>query len=126
MNVVDLDEQGTAERLDEPDFRLTVRAGVDGLLVVPQGELDLLTAPQLEAVLLAHTGPVAVDLRKLSFVDPAGLRPLVEADARSRQDGKHLTFIAGPVVRHLFELAGMPDPLTYIAPPALAATRGRR
>jgi anti-sigma B factor antagonist len=90
---------------------------VDGLLAVPQGELDLATAPQLEAVLAAQSGPVAVDQRELSFIDTSGLRVLLEAEAHSRQNGMNLRFIAAQAVRRLFELAGVPDPLTYIEPP---------
>ena len=118
MNVTDHDGHASKERFDEPDFRLVVSGRVEGTLVVPQGELDLATAPQLEAVLVAQTGPVAVDLRELSFVDASGLRVLIEAEAHSRQNGMNLRFIAGPAVRRLFELADEPDQLTYIEPPA--------
>ena len=86
-------------------------------MVVARGELDLATGPDLETVLVAQTGPVALDLRELSFVDASGLRVLLEAEMRSRRNGKNLSFIAGPAVRRLFEIADVPDPLTYIAPP---------
>jgi anti-anti-sigma factor len=113
MNVTDPDEPGVAESL-EPEFRLVVTTRAGGALVVPHGELDLATAPELEAALLTQTGPVVVDLRRLSFVDASGLRVLVEAEAHSRRDGMNLRFIAGPAVRRLFELAAAPDPLTYV------------
>jgi anti-anti-sigma factor len=117
MNAADRDEPGVAEG-PEPEFRVVVSAAAKFTLVVPVGELDLATAPELEAVLAAHTGPVVVDLRKLSFVDASGLRVLLEAEARSRQDGMNLRFIAAQNVRRLFELAGEPDRLTYVKPPA--------
>ena len=117
MNVNDPDKPGAAQRL-EPDFRLVVSASAAGVLVVPHGELDLATAPQLDAALRMQKGPVAVDLRRLSFVDASGLRVLLEAEARSRQDGMNLRFIAGPAVRRLFELAAVPDPLPYVDPDA--------
>jgi anti-sigma B factor antagonist len=101
----------------EPDFRVVVSARREGTLVVPRGELDLATAPDLEAVLVAQTGPVVLDLRELSFVDASGLRVLLQAEARSRQNGKNLSFIAGRAVRRLFEIADVPDHLTYIEPP---------
>jgi anti-sigma B factor antagonist len=116
MKVIDPDEHGSLE-LPDPDFRLIVSARGDRTLVVAQGELDLATAPDLETVLAAQTGPVAVDLRELSFVDATGLRVLLQAEARSREDGKNLRFIPGQAVRRLFDLAGVPDPLTYIEPP---------
>jgi anti-sigma B factor antagonist len=113
MTVTGFDEPGVAEGLG-PDFRLVVTTGPGGALVVPQGELDLAAAPQLEAALSAQTGPVVLDLRELTFVDAAGLRVLVEAEAHSRQDGMNLRFIAGEAVRRLFELAAVPDALTYV------------
>ena len=108
MNAADRDEPGVAEG-PEPEFRVVVSAAAKFTLVVPVGELDLAAAPELEAVL---------DLRKLSFVDASGLRVLLEAEARSRQDGMNLRFIAAQNVRRLFELAGEPDRLTYVKPPA--------
>jgi anti-anti-sigma regulatory factor len=61
---------------------------------------------------------VVEDLRELSFVDASGLRVLLEAEARSRQNGMNLRFIGGEAVRRLFELAAVPDPLTYVEPDA--------
>jgi anti-anti-sigma factor len=98
-------------------FRVVVRQGADRTLVVPYGDLDLAGAPDLEAVLAAQSGPVVVDLRQMRFVDLAGLRVLLEADARSRQDGMKLAFIAGEAVRRVVERARLSDPLTYVDPP---------
>jgi anti-sigma B factor antagonist len=116
MNVTDPRESGAAESVG-PQFRVVVTADANGTLVLPDGELDLASAPELEAVLLAQRGRVVVDLRGLSFVDATGLRVLLQAEARSRQDGKNLRFIAGEAAQRLFELAGVPDHLTYIEPP---------
>jgi anti-anti-sigma factor len=98
-------------------FRVVVRQQADRTLVVPYGDLDLASAPDLEAVLAAQSGPVVVDLGQMTFVDLAGLRVLLEADARSRQDGMHLAFIPGEAVRRLFECARLPDSLNYVDPP---------
>ena len=98
-------------------FRVVVRQGAGRTLVVPYGDLDLAGAPDLEAVLAAQSGPVVVDLRQMRFVDLAGLRVLLEADARSRQDGMNLAFIAGEAVRRVVERARLSDPLTYVDPP---------
>ena len=113
MNVSDPDDPGAVDRY-KADFRVVVSEHAAGTLVVPHGELDLGTAPDLEAVLATHSGPVVVDLRKLSFIDLTGLRVLLEADARSRQDGMNLRFIPGPIVRRLFDLAELPDRLAYV------------
>jgi anti-anti-sigma factor len=115
MNVSDPDDQGAVNGY-KAEFRVVVSEHVAGKVVVPEGELDLATAPQLEAVLTTHSGPVVVDLRKLSFCDVRGLRVLLEANARSRQDGGNLHFIPGRMVRRLFEIADVPDPLAYVEP----------
>lgn len=57
------------------------------------GEVDLLTAPRLDAALADGLGagrPLTVDLRGVTFIESSGLRSLLEA--RRRADG------AGPVV----------------------------
>jgi anti-anti-sigma factor len=115
MNVSDPDDQGAVKQ-HKADFRVLVSVHATGTVVVPEGELDLGTARDLEAVLATQSGPVVVDLRKLSFIDLTGLRVLLEADARSRQDGMNLRFIPGPMVRRLFELAQLPDRLPYVEP----------
>ncbi len=115
MNVSDPDDQGIVNQ-HKAEFRVVVSEHAAGTVVVPVGELDFGTARDLEAVLATQSGPVVVDLRKLSFIDLTGLRLLLEADARSRQDGMNLRFIPGRMVRRLFEVAELPDRLTYVDP----------
>ena len=115
MNVSDPADHRAVNR-DKAEFRVVVSEHAAGTVVVPQGELDLGTAPDLEAVLATQSGPVVVDLRKLSFIDLTGLRVLLDADARSRQDGMNLRFIPGPMVRRLLEVAELPDRLAYVEP----------
>jgi anti-sigma B factor antagonist len=94
-----------------------VTAGAHGTVVVPQGELDLATTPELEALLMARTGPVVVDLREVTFADGAALHALVRAQDRSRGNGMNLTFVAGDVVARLIEAVGVSKPLTLAPPP---------
>jgi anti-sigma B factor antagonist len=115
MNVSDPDDSG-AVNPHTATFQLVVSEHSAGTVVVPVGELDLGTAPDLEAVLATQAGPVVVDLRKLTFIDLTGLRLLLEADARSRQDGMNLRFIRGRKVQRLFEVSRLPNRLTYIEP----------
>ena len=115
MNVSDPDDQGVVNRR-EAEFRVVVSEHAAGTVVVPIGELDLDTAQELEAVLATQSGLVVVDLRELSFIDLTGLRLLLDADARSRQNGMNLRFIPGRMVRRLFEVAELPDPLAYVEP----------
>jgi len=113
MNVSDPDDHDAVNRHNF-GFRIVVSEHAAGTVVVPEGDLDLCTAPDLEAVLATKSGPVVVDLRKLSFIDLTGLRVLLDADAHSRQDGMNLRFIPGPMVRRLFEVAQLPDSLWYV------------
>jgi len=115
MKVSEPVDPGAVSRY-EAEFRVVVSEHAAGTVLVPVGELDLGTAQDLEAVLAAQSGPVVVDLRELSFIDLAGLRVLLEADARSRQDGMNLRFIPGPMVRRLLEVAELPDRLAYVEP----------
>jgi anti-sigma B factor antagonist len=115
MNVSDPGDQLAVNR-HKAEFRVVVSEHAAGTVVVPEGELDLATAQDLEAVLATQSGSVVVDLRKLRFIDLTGLRVLLDADARSRQDGMNLRFIPGPVVRRLFEVAELPDRLAYVEP----------
>jgi anti-sigma B factor antagonist len=100
------------------DFRLLVSAGANATVVVPGGELDIATTPELEAVLAAQTGRVVVDLREVTFADATALRALLGAQARSGQNGMDVGFIAGRAVSRLIEVVGLADPLTLVAPPA--------
>jgi anti-anti-sigma factor len=119
MRVTDENEHGAPGAPEQRQFRIVMSEGVDGTLLVPHGELDIATAPELAAVLRSLAGRrVVIDLRKLSFVDGRGLRVLLDADARSRQNGGNLTFIQGKAVRRLSELVQLPQSLSCVEPPA--------
>lgn len=118
MNLLDTRVLPGAAMSLPDEFRVVVSDGERGTLVVPHGELDIATAPDLEAVLASQTGYVVIDLRRLSFVDAAGLHVLADADERSGQDGPGVSFIPGEAVRRLIECAGVPLRLTYTDPPA--------
>jgi anti-anti-sigma factor len=115
MNVSDPHHHGAANRYNT-GLRIVVSEHAAATVVVPEGELDLSTAQDLEAVLARQSGPVVVDLRKLTFIDLTGLRVLLAADADSRQDGMNIRFIPGRMVRRLFEAAQLPDQLLYVEP----------
>jgi anti-sigma B factor antagonist len=116
MNVTDFFEPGAGGAPEPEQFRVVMSEGAQGTVVVPHGELDLVAAPELEAVLAAQSGRVIVDLRHLSFIDASGLRLLLKAEAASRQNGIHLTFVAGEAVRRLLAVAELPDALTSAEP----------
>jgi len=86
------------------------------------GELDLLGAPLLEEEIeKAETEAPAIvvlDLQDLQFVDSAGLRVILAAHERSRQQGKELALTPGSEqVQRLFTIAGVDEHLRIIGSP---------
>ena len=75
------------------------------------GELDVATAPELQASLTAHRGPAILDLREVTFIDSTGLRALLGA-TQGRDHVESLVLRApSPAVRRLIELAALTERL---------------
>jgi anti-sigma B factor antagonist len=76
------------------------------------GELDLVSAPQLESELTAvespEAGEVLIDLAEVQFIDSTGLRVLLGAAKRADASGQKLLVrhVRGQA-RRLFEIAGV-------------------
>jgi anti-anti-sigma factor len=70
-----------------------------GVQIELKGELDLATAPKLDDELrrIEAEGPalLVIDLSPLSFMDSSGLRALLGADSRAREDGRRLVLVRG-------------------------------
>lgn len=128
-------DQILARRADTrpPAFSCTAtHGGLDAAWVYVVGELDLLTAPELERTLresqrLAHL--TVLDLRELAFMDCAGVHTIVDASIRARQAGRRLVLVRGrPDIYRMFALTGSsadvdigdPDP---VQPPFPALQR---
>jgi anti-sigma B factor antagonist len=91
------------------DFE-TVQVGSHDV-VVATGEIDLASAPRLEAALQAFAAQdVYLDLRRVDFMDSAGLKVLINERARLEDTGGALKLVVGegPVIR-LLELTGIRD-----------------
>jgi len=76
------------------------------------GEQDIVTAPELDAVLdelAAENDLVVVDLSEAEFIDSSIIHCLVKAHRRSRdqQTEFRLQFGSAPVVERALELGGM-------------------
>jgi anti-anti-sigma factor len=83
------------------------------------GELDILTAPQLGAqldeVVRKRSGAVVLDLRDAVFIDSAGLHILLSAHRRLTQAARPLTVICGPgPVMRVIELARLVETLGVV------------
>lgn len=92
---------------------------LEGVVIVrPQGELDIATAPMLDEILrgLAGRGANAVlDLTDLSFIDSTGIKTILTAYAASRRDGYGLTMLPGPPqVMRVLQLSGIADRLPFV------------
>ena len=68
-----------SDRLGRNGGRCEVAAGLEPGVVVVAGELDAASAPALAARLAADRAIEIVDLRKVTFIDLGGLRPLLAA-----------------------------------------------
>lgn len=93
-------------------FRCEVDPDRESVIVRPVGELDLATAPIVDAQLSELVGAgfdsVVLDLRKLRFLDSTGLRLLLTWEARSRSQGVGLRVLPGPpAVQRVFDVAGV-------------------
>ncbi len=93
-------------------FRVDVHPERDVVRVVPHGELDVATAPQLEAQLheLRRSGfeRFALDLRELQFVDSTGIRVIVAEHRFATANDREFTLIGGrPAVRRALEVCGL-------------------
>jgi anti-sigma B factor antagonist len=99
-------------RITQPaDFACTeTHGGLDAAWVNVVGELDIVTAPELERTLresqqLAHL--TVLDLRELAFMDCAGVHTIVEASLGARKAGRRLVLVRGrPEVYRMFTLTG--------------------
>ena len=91
------------------------------------GELDIAAAGRLDEELREAEGEgpahIVLDLRNLTFLDSTGLRSLIAADARGREEGRRVTLVQGPaVVRRVFEITGLERRLEIVSDEASLAS----
>jgi anti-sigma B factor antagonist len=95
------------------------------------GEFDLSNAAQLEDALkdVERDRPalLILDLRELTFMDSTGLRVMVSADSRARDDSRRLAVVQGPEsVHRVFRITGLDDHLEIVETPEAALGDGQR
>jgi anti-sigma B factor antagonist len=103
-------------KLDFTPFHCDVVAEGDVVHVRPSGELDLATAPELEAPLTEVSSDghakVVLDLRGLTFVDSSGMRTIVAAYHAAALHRVELEIMPGPPnVQRAFAVAGLEEML---------------
>ncbi len=94
--------------------------------VVLSGELDISSAPraeeELDRVEGDHPAVLVLDLRGLDFMDSTGLRLIVSADARAREQGRRLAVVRGPeAVQRIFRVTRLDERLDMVDDPAALA-----
>lgn len=92
----------------------------DATIIGVRGELDLLTAPRVGAlvdeVVRRRSGTVVVDLRETDFLDSAGLYVLLNARRRlSRRSREMAVVCADGPVRRLLELSRLTEALGVVS-----------
>ncbi len=101
----------------DTDRQLTIRhEGNDGShVLIVAGELDIATAPELEATVgsLCEGGArrIEIDLSELTFIDSAGVRAVLVATDRCAENRSGLELLRSQhaAARRVFELAGLDD-----------------
>jgi anti-anti-sigma factor len=86
-------------------------------VIEPHGEIDLATAPNLRAALDAAMDPAArcvlVDFEDVAFLDSTGIGVLLSAQRKLRaRGGKLIVVCDDPLIRRVFEIAGLTDILS--------------
>ena len=97
----------------------------DGVVITPEGEIDLIRSPQFRAELIElldqGTGRLIVDLSQVPFMDSSGVATLVEALQVQRRKGRKLVLCGLQAkVRSIFEISRL-DRVFQITEDAAAA-----
>jgi anti-sigma B factor antagonist len=103
-------------------LQIDVRHERDRVVVSLQGELDLLTAPVLQAAVesaeIDGSEMLVLDLQDIRFIDSAGLRVILVAHERSQQRGQAFALSRGSAqVDRLLSIAGLDEHLRIIESP---------
>jgi anti-anti-sigma factor len=107
-------------------FDVTIEQHAGAVHVVLTGELDISTAQRLEDDLrrVESEQPelIALDLQRLTFMDSTGLRLLISADARAREDRRRLVIVQGnEMVQRVMRLTRLDERLTIVPDPGALA-----
>lgn len=87
------------------------------------GELDISETSSVQEALAdverRHPPLILLDLRRLSFVDSSGLRVILEADLRAREEGRRVSVVRGPEsVHRVFTISLLDKRLDFVDDPA--------
>ena len=96
-------------------------AGQGRVILRPAGELDIATAPEIDAALerLRREGAteLVLDLRGVAFMDSSGLRVILRWNELAARDGCRFVLIRGSdLVQRVFEATRVATALTFTEP----------
>lgn len=120
-------ETGIFRSLSSSPFEVTVEQRGGTVHVALVGELDISTATRLEDELARQEAErpslIVLDLQRLTFMDSTGLRLLISADTRAREEGRSLAIVPGnEMVQRVMRLTRLDERLNIVDDPtALAA-----
>jgi len=93
------------------DSEVDARRAGGALVVAPRGDLDLESAPAVQATLDQREpsdSRVVLDLRAVEFLDTSGLRLIVRCAEQARRDGFSFEVVRGSRhVQRIFAIAGL-------------------
>ena len=84
-------------------------------VIVPEGRLDTVTAPELESVIkeaLPGLTSLTLDLSKLEYISSAGLRVLLSAQKAMNAQGEMKVKNINETIMEIFEVTGFSEILT--------------
>ena len=107
-------------------FDVTIEQRGDAVHVILSGELDISTAQRLEddmrRVEADRPELILIDLQQLTFMDSTGLRLLITADSRAREENRRLAIVQGnEMVQRVMRLTRLDERLTIVAHPGAVA-----
>jgi anti-anti-sigma factor len=84
-----------------------------------KGELDLSTVAKVEEELrrveASEASLVVLDLSSLTFLDSTGLRAVITADERAREQGRRFVIVKGPdAVQRVFAITRLEERLDMV------------
>ena len=108
-------------------FGVTIEQHESAVHLLLTGELDISTAQRLEddlrRVEAERPELIVLDLQELAFLDSTGLRLMIMADARAREEGRRLAIMrANEMIQRVLRLTRLDERLDVVADPG--ALRG--
>jgi anti-sigma B factor antagonist len=100
-------------------FGVTIEQRDDAVHLKLSGELDISTAHLLEddlhRVEAERPELIVIDLRELAFMDSTGLRLLIMADARAKEEGRRLAIGRGnEMIQRVLHLTRLDERLEVV------------